>query len=176
MEKKLEITMVALHASLRFDAILFGQAHSASGKPLVPIGEPWIATDWRLPAADPSHSSTDKEMVRFPYEERGRYTFTPLGELVDAPELPLYTAEWMARLLHRNIRPENLGLLRLLVDKPPLPLLRDARLGPNGQITPRFESKQERVLRLGRALIKSRPDLLNRFLYRGIAVDMDEEP
>ena len=174
MERRLEVTMVSLYAALRFDAILFGREHNATGKPLVPVGEPWIATDWRLPQLDTDQPSTGTTVVRFPYEERGRYTFTPLGELADAPELPLYTAEWLARLLHRTVRPENLGLLRLLTDKPPLRLLRGTRIMPNGQLVPHFENKQERVTRLTRALLKARPDLLNRFLYRGIAVDPEE--
>jgi hypothetical protein len=92
------------------------------------------------------------------------YSFASIEELLEAPELPVYTAEWLARLMeHAPINYKDDYGYQTLCQKPPF---------HNGDT---LENRRGRISRLQEQLMRQYPHLIGRLLQRGM-VSQSEIP
>lgn len=121
--------------------------------PLVTVGEPLLMTAY----------------------QSGRYEWAPLSQLIETPQLPAYTAEWLGRFLARasNTALTNSGRMRhtpfkALERKAPLAHLAIGPDAAGSYNALRRESNGERATRLAQAAIAAHPHLEGYYAGRGI--------
>jgi len=148
-----EVAWVEFYASVEFSTLINGKEHGAHGKPLIQTGETFLATGL----------------------EDDAYQLAPLTDLIENPDLPIYTAEWFSRFMYRasSLKLDNPGRepnlpFKALHNK--APLAKHTVTVPKLDGTPftRIEWGEERSRRLTRAAAAAYPHLEQRYIDRGI--------
>lgn len=153
-DKKSEVAWINFNAHVQVKVDVGGDEQTLYGK-RQPVGELYLATMW----------------------QEGEYSFQTLEELIEAPELLIYTAAWLARYINGTGR-KALGIAGLtpefaeLEQKKPLAHLLTASELPEAKddnlVKQRIRAVSERSERLNKQAVREHPHLKDWYVEREV--------